>query len=84
MFEKKDIDKWLRNEPFRPFELVLSSGGRVPVKHREVCFIGRRRLHVAMLRGGDYDDFVDVALMHVAEIWPLSENGRKRKRDNDS
>jgi hypothetical protein len=78
MLSKRDVEAWLRREPFEPFVLTLSSGGRVAVRNREAVFIGRRRIHVVMLRAGEYQDFVDVALMHVAKIERL--NGARGRR----
>jgi hypothetical protein len=44
--------------------------------------MSRRRNHIVMLRAGDYDNFVDAAHLHEAEISPLAENERTRKSVN--
>lgn len=50
MLSKRDVEAWIRREPFEPFVLTLGSGDRVPVRNREAVFIGRRRILVVMLR----------------------------------
>jgi hypothetical protein len=81
MLSRQDVESWIRREPFEPFVLMLSSGDRVPVLNRETIFVGRRRIHVVRLRGGEYDDFVDVSLLHVVKIERLDgAKGRRPRR----
>lgn len=81
MLSRQDVESWIRRKPFEPFVLTLRSGDRVPVRNRETIFAGRRRVHVVLLRGGEYEDFVDVALLHAVKIDRLdgAKGGRPRR-----
>jgi len=71
----KDVEQWLQARPFKPFELQLTSGERISVRHPETCFLGRKSLHVVYARDRRIEGFSHVSLFHVVKIEPLEDTG---------
>jgi hypothetical protein len=63
----------LRQQPFRPFRLIMSSGKTYDVRHPEMALLTRTDMLVGV---GETDDGVPAefkicSLLHVAAIEPL-------------
>ena len=60
----------MRNRPFRPFALVMSSGERVEVRHPELASMTRTSILITELRPdgrlGDRHNYF--SLLHVTKI----------------
>ena len=68
------LRKLLRQTPFMPFELILSSGDRIPVFHPEMMMLMKERVLVATppnSSGELPDDYVWVSYLHIAAARPL-------------
>lgn len=61
----------LRSEPFRPFELCLADGRRVPVKHPE--FVAMNQRTVVVLDGRNFYQTIEPLL--IVSIEPHSPVG---------
>lgn len=64
----------LRQRPFRPFRIIMSSGESYEVRHPEVAFLTRTDLLIGV---GDTDEGVPAefricSLQHIATVEPLS------------
>ncbi len=77
-----DVLKWIKAQPFQPFVLELTTGQRLEVRHPELLFVGRSACHLVRLKDGLYDDFADIALVHIVKI--ESVNGAQRRDDRPS
>jgi hypothetical protein len=67
----------LRKEPFRPFELCLADGRRVPVKHPEFVAMNRRSVIVT-------DDDSATKILEPLRIVSLGPLAERRKSGNGS
>ncbi len=71
----EDLQDVLRQRPFRPFRLVVSSGSAFEVRHPELCLPGRRSVFVGVPAPGEvepvYDRFAILDLAHVTHVEPL-------------
>jgi len=77
-----DVQKWRKRRPFEPFYMEISTGERFSVRHPETLFVGPTSCHLVFVSDEMYEDFVDLALIHIVRIGrdrPTS-NGRSRKR----
>jgi hypothetical protein len=64
----------LRQQPFRPFRLVMSSGQSYEIRHPEMAWLTRTDILVGV---GEMDDCVPAefricSLLHVTAVKPLS------------
>ena len=69
----------LKQEPFVPFELILSSGDRFRVVHPEMMWLLKERVLVALPPKESEDDlpdrYVTVSHLHIAAANPLETSG---------
>ncbi len=71
----------LKQQPFVPFELILSSGDRFRVVHPEMVWLLKERVLVALPakvpEGEDDlpDRYVTVSYLHIAAANPLATSG---------
>ena len=74
MFSAEDIQKRLREKPFRPVRIVASEGLHYDIFHPDLVLVGRRDLTIGY-PGPDnpaiYDQLVRVALVHVVALQDL-------------
>lgn len=71
----------LKEQPFRPFNLVLSSGDRYPVRHPEMMLVLKDRALVALeppALDDDPEDYVTVSFLHIAATEPLPDRKRPK------
>ena len=76
----EDMEKKLRQKPFRPFRIYLTDGAMYDVRHPELVLLGRRSLVLGL--AGDpeatlYDRTVDVDLIHITRMEHLETRSRK-------
>ncbi len=74
----------LRNQPFQPFRIVMSSGQTYEVRHPEMAALTRTDLLVGR---GEVEDnlpeyFTTCSLLHVTAIEPLGVSGAKRSESS--
>jgi hypothetical protein len=72
----------LKEQPFRPFELCLADGQRVPVKHPEFVAMNQRIVIVTDEESATriLEPLLIVSLEHLAEDKEESNSPRKRRR----
>lgn len=64
----------LKQQPFKPFRLVMSSGQTYEVRHPEMAFLSRTAIYVGIDSPDDGvpTDFKICSLLHVTAIEPLN------------
>jgi len=71
----EEMQRLLREQPFRPFRIYLSNGRTHDVRHPELVVVGRSIAFIgkpaADLPNGAFDDFAIVTLLHINEVEPL-------------
>lgn len=69
----------LKQQPFAPFEMILSSGDRFRVVHPEMLWLLKERVLVALpakVSDEDLPDrYVTVSYLHIAAANPLETTG---------
>jgi hypothetical protein len=66
--QSEDLEKKLRNRPFRPFRLYLTDGSAYDVRHPELMMLGRRMAVVGLASDPAetiFDRSVDIDLFHI-------------------
>jgi hypothetical protein len=72
MFDARDIRTRLRERPFTPFVLVVSTGEGYAIRHPEQVLVTPSYVYVSVDVDGDTSDEVSrVALLHVVELRDL-------------
>jgi len=78
----KAIEKLIKEQPFEPFQLVLSSGDRYVVRHPENCMLLKEKILIAYPGSGKReelpDDYAVLSYLHIAAAEPA--NGKKHKK----
>jgi len=69
------IREALRREPFKPFDICLADGRRIPVRHPDFVAVGKRRIIV--IQPDDSSLFIEPLL-----IVSLDCNGKHPPRRN--
>jgi len=67
----EDVEKKLRQQPFRPFRFYLADGTSYDVRHPELVLLGRRSLVLGLANDPLqklYDRTVDVDLLHIGRM----------------
>ena len=66
----------LKQTPFQPFRLVMSSGQSYEVRHPEMAFLSRTSLYVGIdvADDGVPAEFRICSLLHVTTVEPLSSS----------
>lgn len=62
-----DVERYLKQQPFLPFRIHLSSGAFFDVRHSQMLDIGRSAVTLALPVEGNLQRFAVVALVHV--VW---------------
>jgi hypothetical protein len=63
----------LKQQPFQPFRLVMSSGLAYEVRHPEMAFLSRTSIYVGVdVEDGIPAEFRICSFLHVTTIEPLS------------
>jgi hypothetical protein len=71
----------LKQQPFEPFQLILSSGDKYAVKHPENVLVLKNRALVAVdpeVIDDDPDQYVTVSYLHLAGAEPLPPEKRRK------
>jgi hypothetical protein len=74
VFTPDEITARLRERPFPPLRIVLTTGEYYDVYHPDLVFVGRRSLMIGFPAPDDpyhYDQVTRVALAHVVELREL-------------
>jgi hypothetical protein len=80
-----DVEKKLRQRPFRAFRLHLTDGTAYDVRHPELMLLGRRMLVVGLTADPNqtfFDRTMDMDLFQIVRIEPIetpvSPNGQNQ------
>lgn len=71
MFRTQDLQDRLRETPFVPFDLIVTTGRAYPIDHPELVLVGQRDLVIGLPSKdvpGSYEALSRVALLHVVEL----------------
>ncbi|MEI6240903.1 MAG: hypothetical protein WCR51_10970 [Planctomycetia bacterium] len=68
----------LKQQPFKPFRVVMSSGASYEVRHPEMAWVTKNDLLVGVDVAGDGmpAEFCICPLFHVATVEPLATDSR--------
>ncbi len=82
----QDVQKRLRDAPFRPFRMHLTDGSSYEVRHPELVLLGRRMLILGIPGRPEntyFETSVDIDLMHIVRMDDLDgERSRPSRRRN--
>jgi hypothetical protein len=74
---REDLLDSLRQRPFQPFRMVVSSGSSLEIRHPELCVPGRRSVFVGLVTPGQAEPLWDrhaiVDLAHVTHLEPIDQ-----------
>ena len=70
------IRELLQQHPFEPFELHMSNGNVVPVRHPEMALVLKTNVIVGDNKS---DQFSICALLHIANVQTMASGSRRRK-----
>ncbi|MBL8798760.1 MAG: hypothetical protein JNM56_33010 [Planctomycetia bacterium] len=78
--DPKDIQRYLRRQPFAPFRLVTSGGTTYDIKHPEMVLLSRRAVDIGL--SSDPADtiaehIVTVSLVHVQRLEAAGSTAEK-------
>jgi hypothetical protein len=78
--DPRDIQRYLRRQPFAPFRLVTSDGTTYDIRHPEMVLLSRRAVDIGL--SSDPVDtiaeqIVTVALVHVQRLEPTGSTAEK-------
>jgi hypothetical protein len=71
MFRAEEIQKRLREQPFRPLRIIASEGLRYDVRHPDLVFVGERDMmigHPSSDNSTIYDQVTRLAYIHLVAI----------------
>lgn len=73
----------LKQQPFQPFRLVMSSGRTYEVRHPEMAWLTRTAILVGIDEADDGvpAEFKICSLLHVTAVEPLSASESRRAED---
>jgi hypothetical protein len=75
MFTAEEIQKRLRQQPFRPVRIIVSEGLHFDIYHPDMVLVGRRDLSIGTPDPASptiYDGVTRVALVHVVALEDLT------------
>jgi len=64
---RDDVEKYLKQRPFQPFRLYLSTGAFVDIRQPELVSIKPSTLTLGLPIEGDRQRFLEIALLHI--VW---------------
>lgn len=70
------IRELLQQQPFEPFQLHMSNGDVIPVRHPEMALVLKTNVIVG---DNTSDRFAICALLHIANVRTLAPGSRRRK-----
>ncbi len=74
MFSPDDIQSRLRQKPFMPVRIIISSGQTFDIFHPDLVLVGRRDMIVGMASSenpAQYDRTTRIPIMHVTALEDL-------------
>ena len=74
MFSPDDIQSRLRQSPFVPVRIIISSGQTFEVYHPDLVLLGRREIMIGMASRASptqYEQVTRVPIMHVTALEDL-------------
>ena len=74
MFNSDDIQRRLRQSPFVPVRIIISSGQTFDVYHPDLVLVGRRDMIIGMAsteNPAQYEQTTRVPIMHVTALEDL-------------
>ena len=74
MFNSDDIQRRLRQSPFVPVRIIISSGQTFDVYHPDLVLVGRRDMIIGMAsteNPSQYEQTTRVPIMHVTALEDL-------------
>jgi hypothetical protein len=87
----REILKAITTKPFVPFDVVMSSGDRYPVKHPENLLILKDCLHIPIYTRRTAegqvvaaDDYVSASYLHVAALERVASPEASTENSTDS
>jgi hypothetical protein len=76
MFTAEEIQKRLRQQPFKPLRIIASEGLRFDIAHPDLVFVGRHDLMIGTpdpVTPTIYSGVVRVALVHIVALEELPQ-----------
>jgi hypothetical protein len=70
----EELRDTLKQQPFEPFRLVMTDGGRFEIRHPDLLWIGRRTAYVGLVgQPGQtfFERSVKVNLAHIVRVEPI-------------
>ncbi|HEY7156122.1 MAG TPA: hypothetical protein VH575_19310 [Gemmataceae bacterium] len=64
---RDDLNEYLKQRPFQPFRLYLSTGAFVDIRRPELVHVGHSTLSIGLPIEGDKQRFLEIALIHI--VW---------------
>ncbi|MGW8256548.1 MAG: hypothetical protein ACWGMZ_03585 [Thermoguttaceae bacterium] len=74
MFNPDDIQNRLRQSPFTPVRIIISSGQTFDVYHPDLVLVGRRDMVIGMAsekNPAQYEQITRVPIMHITALEDL-------------
>lgn len=74
MFSSDDIQSRIRQQPFRPVRIIISSGQQFDVFHPDLVLVGRRDMIIGMASSenpAQYDRTTRIPIIHVTAMEDL-------------
>jgi hypothetical protein len=75
MFSPDDIQRRLRQSPFLPVRIIISSGQTFDIFHPDLVLVGRRDVTIGMAsreNPAQYEQATRVPIMHITALEDLS------------
>jgi hypothetical protein len=67
----KDVQHYLKSQPFRPFRLLLTKGKTFEIHHPEFAHVSRSSIRSTLTQSGpdsNLDHYITLSLIHVVEL----------------
>ncbi|HTU18286.1 MAG TPA: hypothetical protein VMG10_09535 [Gemmataceae bacterium] len=61
------VEDYLKQRPFLPFRLYLSTGAFVDIRHQQSASLGPSTITIGLPLEGDRQRFLEIALIHI--VW---------------
>ena len=74
MFNPDDIQQRLRQSPFTPVRIIISSGQTFDIYHPDLVMVGRREITIGMASSrnpAQYEHVTRVPIMHITALEDL-------------
>jgi hypothetical protein len=78
----EELKDTLKEQPFRPFRIVLTDGESYDIRHPDLLWVGKRTAWVGWTKWAQdelHDRAVKVDLLHIVRVEPLASSGRFKK-----